>query len=314
MNIVLLGSTGFVGTAIRRSVENRDDVSVHALIRNTQLSVERKNIRWVEGRVENCPEALFPSEPFVVVHFANKQVDDGSGFDCNFANTQAFLERLPSHCRGVIYGSSMSVYGSGSQVRIGESSQCRPDTPLAQSRFDVEQLVHRVAEMTGTWGINLRPRFIIGDGDKHLLPGIKQSLKKGVRVGSGEQAFSVIDVDDYANIVLRLVERVLSDKRAKQIALNVGYDSPVTMKCFERALGEGTQKRRVRIPVSSIVNKGIRKIMPKLESTIEKLNLVGLSHSADVNRLRSIIGGELVDQNPIIKVRNAAARAANEAI
>ncbi len=312
MKLVLLGSTGFVGRAVLRQADLKSDVGVNALVRSPDREVsEQSDVCRVNGTLKACPQNLFPKEPFVLVHLASKQIDrDNLGFECNVDNIEVFLTRLPRHCRGIIYGSSMSVYGAGSQKSVNEHSLCRPDTRLAKSRLAVERLIQRYAKAHNIWSFSLRPRFIVGDGDRHFMPGLKKALAKGLRVGSGRQRFSIIDVDDYATVIIRLSEHILKVTEAKQLELNVGYESSISMTTLESLVMGDASARALRIPVFSLLNRIIRKLIPASESFIEKISLLGLSHSADVKQLKKLIGADLVDQNPTTKMRFAIDRMA----
>src|SRR5262245_46464626 len=122
VRVVLLGSTGFVGTAILHALQSRgSQAQVRALARGAGR-IRMPGVEVIEGDIESLPEKLFFSEPHVVVHFATKQIDsDGSGFErTNVEGTKRLMSRLPASCLGVIYGSSASVYGQGAQSGLRE--------------------------------------------------------------------------------------------------------------------------------------------------------------------------------------------------
>ncbi len=247
------------------------------------------------------------------MHFANKQIDrDGSGFGDNVDGTQKLLARLPAHCLGIIYGSSMSVYGAGKQENITEDVKCQPQSPLAKSRYRVEQLVFQYAKDHHQWAISCRPRFIIGRGDNFLLPGLSKMFKKGLSVGNGQQVFSIIDVDDYAQILLQLASYIAGPVPSRQIAVNVSYRQPVSLNSIERIMS-ATERKIWRLPVSAWILKSLNGRHPRLSPMIDKLALIGLSHSGNVERLRNLIGGSssILDQNPLIKIQSAVVRTVN---
>lgn len=119
LRIVLLGGTGLVGGALLRrlAAEPPGSVAVRALVRRPGALAGPAWLEEVPGDLnEPLLAGLFwPDAPQVIVHYAVKQIDpDGTGFErVNVGGTERLLAALPASVRGLIYGSTLSVYGSG---------------------------------------------------------------------------------------------------------------------------------------------------------------------------------------------------------
>src|SRR5262249_37875656 len=139
----------------------------------------------VRGSLEDLPANLAPSEPFVLVHFAVKNIDrEGTGFEAtNVEATRTLLRSLGGGLEGILYGSSMAVYGQGEQTGVSEASEPRPGTQLARSRWQAESLVLEHARARGISAVTLRPRFVLGEGDRFVLPSVAKALQRGVEIG-----------------------------------------------------------------------------------------------------------------------------------
>ncbi len=307
LNIVLLGGTGFVGSAIIRKIGEKkfQDVTVRALIRGDAGRINSANVKTIEGNLpDRIPEELFPEEPHVVVHFATKQIDhDDSGFyDANVEGTKRLIEALPKSTKGIIYGSSMSVYGQGQQVDVTEQQPVKPETELAETRVEAEKIILDAAKSSGRTGFVLRPRFMLGNGDQYTLKGFKTMVQKGIVVGSGKQSYSIIDVDDYAEIIISLAQSVMKrDEKNEPLScpLNIGYEKPVSLDYIlhEICNDNGSKFPTKKIPVFKILPAILRALpISAAASFATKLELVGLSHYGNVKALTNEIGTEITEK------------------
>jgi nucleoside-diphosphate-sugar epimerase len=142
----------------------------------------------------------------------------------------------------------------------------------------------------------LRPRFILGAGDRHTLPGLLALARRRVGVGSGRQAFSVIDVDDYAEIILDACTRLMRSPRSQ--VLHVAYRRPLALDEITGALRRrfGLGPTRVRIPTSPRLFHVLGR-MRRTAALGGKLELVGLPHHVSVSKL-SVLAPEIVARDP----------------
>lgn len=318
LRIVLLGGTGLVGGALLRglALEPPGDVAVRALVRRPDR-LPAPLPPWLTAVPGDLtaplpPELFWPGEPQVVIHYATKQIDhDGTGFEAvNVAGTRRLLGALPDGVRGVIYGSTLSVYGSGPQRGEPEEALAvRPDTALGRTRAAAEAAVLAAMEARGASALCLRPRFLVGRGDQHTLPGLLRLTRRGRTVASGEQRFSVIDVDDYARVIVLLARDLAERSDPWRRPLHVGYRRPVSLAEIQGALaaahGLALPTRRIRLPRAATA---ILSALPSRWARTQAIRyrLFALDHFVGVDALAGLVGEGLVGRDPLAVLAAAA--------
>ncbi len=234
-DLVLIGGTGYVGaTVLRRLIKACPESRVRVLAR--KLPPRRApGIRWVPCALPQVPNGAFPPRPYLLVHLATRQIDpDGTGFVAtNVAGTLNLLRKCDANLRGVVYGSSASVYGQGPLQPAMEVDRPNPVTPLASSRRAAEKVILKMATERGFGAYLCRPRFIIGGGDRFLAPALIRFA--GMRLaGSQAVSYSFIHVDDYAEVILFLLRRLATQDangiKPERLAVNVAYSAALTQE------------------------------------------------------------------------------------
>ena len=305
LNIVLLGSTGFVGSAVLRAALARG-ASISTLVRSSATKLP-EGIRVIQGALPQIPETLFPDAPCVVIHLASKQIDrDGTGYQENVSNAEALMRALPPQVRGIIFGSSMSVYGQGSQIDVSETTPLRPQTPLALVRAASEQVIAEGAAARGIAAWRLRPRFVIGKGDQHTVPGLLKLARRRLCPGNGKQALAMVDVDDYAQLILHLAQALANNDAPQGGALNISYAHAPTLAELLAAAQEllGMAPGWRRLPLWEPLLAALRHL-PPTRDLATKLELIGLNHTSQPGRLAEVAPPGWLDRNPLDAFRQA---------
>jgi len=315
LRLVITGATGFTGRALLRRLasEPRGLVSARALVRRDPDGLAVSYLTPVPGSLPDlspdCAAQLFPAEPHVLVHLAGHNVGRPADFQrVNVEGTRQLLSALPASCVGIVHGSSLSVLGQVAQEGVDETEPTAPQTALARSRLAAEQLVLEAAQARRIGALVLRPRFVVGQGDAATLPGLLRLAQQGVVLGTGQQRWSVIDVDDYAEVILRLCRR-LSMGSVTRGPLHVGYSRPISFDEVRSALGQSFELPPVRwrIPVSIRATRWMARLpLNGLRGLATRMELVGLSHHARTTRLSAAVGASLLDQDPRVVVARAA--------
>ena len=315
MRIVLLGGSGFVGRAIVRLVMEKpgEDFRLHALVRRERDRLKIPTAVSVRGSLPAIPEGLFPEEPYVVAHFGIKRIDrDGSGFEqTNVRGTRALVDALTPSCRGIIYGSSTGVYGRGTQCGFEEDAPVHPETALSRSLVQAESLVLEAAQKRGISAYCLRPRFILGDGDLFVLPGLLKLFGRGLLLGEGHQRYTVIGVDDLASVVLELAREMLArgdGVTPVQVPLHVGYSRPVTQEELRQVMAKHLPLPPTKrsLPVSESAFQWLGRMPHRsVQALVSKALLIGVEHTFSVRRLSSQLGDEVTATDPLTVVEQA---------
>ena len=312
LRVVLTGATGYVGQAILDQLEQlpAGKVSVRALVKKGKPFPARDFVEVIEGNLPDVPDKLFFEEPHLLIHFGIKQIDFlKTGFyETNVLGTHNLLSKCNKNTLGVIYGSTLSIQGRRSNQLIVESEQVQPETELERSRAQAEQLIIESMSRDNKWALCLRPRFVLGPADSFLMKGLVTLSRLGIRVGSGEQQYSVITVTDYASIVVKLSQKVFSgglgvaNLKPIQCALNVAYQTPVSFnQLFSEIRTENKISSRIKPLPIPVWLPGMLKWIPHsmAETFATQLQSVGLNHCCDVSALEQLLGDETTGMDAI---------------
>lgn len=301
--LVLLGARGFVGSAVLRQLQGRAG-DTRVLVHRAVPAGLPVSAVLHEGSLTALPEGLWPDAPHVVIHCASKQIDhDGRGFGVNLQGIESLCRAITPQTRAVLFVSSCSVYGDGAQRGVREDAPLRPATALARSRAACEARLAQLAAQGRCRVEVFRPRFVLGQGDRHVLPGLARLVRRGFTLGHGQQRFSVIDVDDFARILRARAEAALRLTPGFD-AFNVGYASPLALHEIVAALAErqGVPPPRWRIPVHPTLLNALG-WLPGLP--VHRLRLLGLDHQLDVRRLHARLPAPWLALDPRIALRRA---------
>jgi len=315
LNLVILGGTGFVGSALLRRLAAfpPKTVKVRVLVRNLKGELPLTSATVIQGSLQDIPPSLFPKESHVIIHLATKQIDiNGSGYeDTNVYGTERLLSMIPSSTLGVIYASSTSVYGQGPHQGLQENAPLSPQTDLAKSRAQAEAVILKTMAAKNKKAVILRPRFVLGDGDRHALPGLIKMVQGCFLVGSGKQSYSVIDVDDYAEIILRLAQQIFQEQHEEQKtgkAFNVGYRQPLALSEIITSICEtmGFAQPNKKIPTRPQVPKILRRFpSARAASLAGRFELIAFSHYFNVDALSTQIAPDITERDPLTVLKKA---------
>ena len=301
--LVLLGASGFIGSALLRQLQGgAGDAQV--LVHRTPPAGLPASAVLHQGSLTELPAGLWPDAPHVVIHCASKQIDhDGSGFGINLQGIEGLCRAITPQTRAVLFVSSCSVYGDGAQRGVSEDAPLRPTTPLARSRAACEARLAQLAAQGRCRVEVFRPRFVLGQGDRHVLPGLARLVRRGFTLGRGQQRFSVIGADDFARILLSRAEAAMQGASGFE-AFNVGYARPLALHEIVDTLAERLEVAtpRWRIPVHPALLNTLA-WLPGLP--VHRLRLLGLDHHLDVSRLASQLPGPWLALDPLVALRRA---------
>lgn len=312
LTIVVIGANGYSGRALLRLAAHQPATySIRAQVREPGTVLDADNIRTFTGSLEQINPELFPDEPHILVHMAGKNIDhDGTGFErVNIHGTENLLAHCNQHTLGILYHSSLSVLGQNHQRNVSNRQTPSPKTDLARSRAGAEQRVLDFAKRRSISAYCLRPRFILGKEDAFVIPALIKLVQKGLYIGDGQQQFSVIDVDDYAQLVLELCQRLYTCAEPERLALNVGYQKPLPFSHMYEALQtldpSAHIKRRITHP-GALATAFNWLPVKKLRSLATQLQLIGLDHYSDVSETRKRLRSDILNRDSFDYFRELA--------
>lgn len=210
--ILVTGASGLIGRALLRQLQQLQQArKVFVLLNKNDSILNDFNflipIYGGLGRLLEHVDQL--NEVRHIYHFASKSIDsDGKGFSKvniqGIKNVLALAKAVGA--TKLVTVSSTGVYGHGSFTNADESTALHPDTSLSISRKKAEEILSE-AQDGSLEVVILRHRFIIGQGDRHVLPRfMKVARKLPFLVKGGKAKLSFIDADDLALIATKYMD------------------------------------------------------------------------------------------------------------
>lgn len=201
--VLLLGSTGFLGRAIRAELERGG----HEVFGVGSSTLDLRRPESVDAlRLRVTPET-------VVIMAAAVMRERGASievFEHNMA-MNVHVAKLLSQVgvRKCLYMSTTLVYGdSATNTAVTEETLTDPNTQYAMAKLSGELLIRQAAEATGTPVAILRCCRFYGPGDPHVaVYGPARFIKSALEhqpielFGDGEERRDYLFVDDVARII-----------------------------------------------------------------------------------------------------------------
>jgi nucleoside-diphosphate-sugar epimerase len=226
MRVLLTGATGYIGSVVGAAlVRAGHDVAGTARTDDGAAQLERGGVVPVRADLRS-PESL--AEPAaaadVVVHTAATQEDDMGPAE------QAATRVLLAAGTPLIFTSGVWVYGSAPPgVVLDEDSEPDPVRIYAW-RPALE------AEVLETGGIVIRPGMVYGRGGGPMNQFVEMAGDDGVprHVGDGRNHWSIVHVDDLAELY-----RLLVEEASERTLVNGITGDPIEVRELAAAACEG---------------------------------------------------------------------------
>lgn len=264
MKILVTGGSGFLGAEICRRLAARGH-QVRSLQRGHRAlpppgtEAVRGDIRDTEAvaaAVRGCD---------AVVHTAALADVWGPRRDfasVNIAGTAAVLDACRRHgVPRLVNCSSASVVFAGRDLEGVDESAPYPRrflAPYPWSKARAEQLV-LAAGSDRLATVSLRPHLIWGDGDPHLLPGLRAAVRRGTLLlpGGGGNRVDTVHVADAAEAHVLAVEQLTTDSPLAGASYFITQGRPCTLAATVRGLlahgGSPVEVRGVPAPAALAV-------------------------------------------------------------
>ena len=242
MNVLLTGSSGLIGTALRQALEARGDRVVR-LIRPSSGQVPGDAVAWdpSTGFLDHDGLAAV-GKIDAVVHLAGAGIADRRWSDVRkreiltsrTASTELLVEglaRLSERPEVLVSGSAIGIYGSRGEEPLTETSV--RGTGFLADVCEAWEAAGMAAEALGIRTVLARTGIVLstrGGALAKQLPLFKMGL--GGKLGSGSQWLSWISLDDEVAGLLAAIENPKF-----QGPLNLTAPTPVTNVVFTKALG-----------------------------------------------------------------------------
>jgi dTDP-glucose 4,6-dehydratase/UDP-glucose 4-epimerase len=225
MNILIIGSCGFIGSHLYDFFENNHFTWGVDLLKSTQnnFSLITSNLDGLDKlfttyRFDVCINAS--GNGSVPISMENPFLD----FERNTHTVAKILElirTLSPYCK-YINLSTAGVYGNPSKLPVSESDKLSPISPYGFHKYCSELLCEEYFKIFGIQSINLRLFSIYGERlCKQLFWDIFQKTKQSTQVelfGTGYETRDFIYIRDLVNAIDKIIESVEFDGTAINVA------------------------------------------------------------------------------------------------
>jgi nucleoside-diphosphate-sugar epimerase len=207
MKVLLTGATGYIGSAVADALKHAGH-EVVGLARSDAAAgrLEARGIRAHRGDLQDAESiAQAALEADAVIHAASTNGPDMPRTDR--AAVEAILGALEGTDKPFIYTSGVWVNGNTGESIADEESALDP-VPLVAWRPAIEQSVLDGASRH-VRSIVIRPAMVYGRGGGMIGDFVNAAREKGVVqfVGTGENRWSLVHVDDLADLYVRALEK-----------------------------------------------------------------------------------------------------------
>ena len=260
--VLVTGATGMLGRRlVPRLLESGYDVCAVVRDAASAADLESQGADLCVGDL-SAPESIEPalSDAEIVVHAAAHVGDWGPADKYRAVNVVA-LEKLVTAAQRIgrlnrwIQVSSLGVYGSRHHFGTDESEPIvvRGIDGYTQTKAEAEVVLRRYMDEWQFPAVILRPGFIYGPGDRHVLPRLIEKLHDGSLklIGSGERLLNNIYVDNLVDAILLAMD----NDEAVGEAFNLRDRRLVTRREFIGAICEYFDR-----PMPRSIPEGVAKV------------------------------------------------------
>jgi nucleoside-diphosphate-sugar epimerase len=205
MNIVLTGSSGFLGRIVHDKLKAKHKVL--SLGRAKGCNIQVKDI----ANISNLPSPV--DEINSVIHIAGlahvnpKDDDSKMAFDkVNFEGTRSlcsWIETWSQKPDALVFISSVSVYGLEIGSGITEKDELLGNSSYALSKIKAEQFLLDWGEKFGVGILILRLPLVVGSNPPGNLGKMIHAIRRGTyfSIGGGKARKSMVLAEDVANLL-----------------------------------------------------------------------------------------------------------------
>jgi nucleoside-diphosphate-sugar epimerase len=142
----------------------------------------------------------------------------------------------------LVFCSSVRLFGFGSQMLWQEDDPRSPSDLYSRGKAEAEEALLRFSRETGLEVVNVRPRFIYGNHDRYVLPGLVQIIQRGKSpmLNGGEAICDITYVKDCVQALMLAAER------------------PVAGQSYNITSGECLSVRDILLEVARAMGRSIR--------------------------------------------------------
>jgi nucleoside-diphosphate-sugar epimerase len=207
---LVTGGSGFIGRRLARALVERGD-RVRVLVRDPASAEDLRDLGvdlfqgdvTDEASVRRAVEGV--ERVFHAAGLVGEWLDRRQAEAVNVEGTRGVLTAAgEAGAVRAVHVSSLAVLGTKHHFGTDESAPYAPNDPYTDTKIESE----RVARELGASGLIetavIRPGFVYGPGDRHVLGGLVEAVRAGkfTFVGDGSKQLNTVYVDDVAAAAL----------------------------------------------------------------------------------------------------------------
>lgn len=251
MNVLLTGSSGFIGGAVRVAIEAQKKFNLSVVVRKkgSLCNFLEFPIDDLSGATEWSASVSGQDTVIHIAAIAHIVSRDPSLFhDVNVAGTINLARQAAfAGVRRFIFISSIGVNGSISERPFSFSDQPNPVGLYALSKWEAEQGLWRIQHETGMEVVVVRPPLVYGPGAPGSFVSLVRWIEKGIPLplGAIDNKRSLVGIDNLIDLIIRCIDHPAA---ANQVFL-AGDGEDLSTTELLRGVGKAMGKPARLIPV-----------------------------------------------------------------
>lgn len=241
MRVVITGGTGFIGSVLTAKLQQKGH---EVVILTRKPSSQHDGVHYVQWLTDHASPEKEIGKVDAIINLAGVSVNDGRWtdkrkkqiHDSRVTATEEVLRiirELPEKPKVLVNASAIGIYPTSLTAEYTEDSTEVGDDFLAQTVYDWEKRAGQAADL-GLRTVFTRFGIVLGkDGGALQLMKLPYKLFGGGKIGSGNQWFSWVHVEDVANAIIFSLEN-----EAIEGPVNIVAPSPMHMNAFGKTIGK----------------------------------------------------------------------------
>ncbi|MDV6379297.1 TIGR01777 family oxidoreductase [Sporosarcina sp. GW1-11] len=241
MRVVITGGTGFIGSILTKTLQKQGH---DVIIFTRKPSSKHNGVQYVQWLTDHAAPENEIGEIDAIVNLAGVSIDDGRWTEERkkqihesriTATTEILriIKSLPKKPSVLVNASAIGIYPPSLTAKYTEESKAVGNDFLAQTVYDWEHLAQTASDFD-VRTVFTRFGIVLGkDGGALPLIQLPYKLFAGGKIGSGNQWFSWVHVEDVANAILFSLEN-----DSIEGPVNVVAPSPMHMNAFGKTIAK----------------------------------------------------------------------------
>ncbi len=253
LSVLVTGANGFVGRvvceqlfarghAVRGAARSQHEIPGGSFV---QIATIDENTDWSEALKGEVDVVIHLAARVHVMH--DKSTNPLAEFrKVNTAGTERLARAAAkSGVRRFVYVSSIKVNGEATvgSERFTEQDVPKPQDPYAVSKWEAEQVLHRIAKETGIEVVVVRPPLVYGQGVKGNFAQMLKVLSKGIPLplSAVSNSRSLVYVENLADALIVCAIHPAATGQTYLVSDGEDISTPDLLRSLANAMGVQTR-------------------------------------------------------------------------